>query len=65
MFAEDSLSLIFFYISSIFLLQIYLFEKYRLLQLFVQKLSPNFCGFIQKVAMWIVYVKVCEYTYSL
>lgn len=31
MFAEDSLSLIFFYISSIFLLQIYLFEKHRFL----------------------------------
>lgn len=31
MFAEDSLSLIFFYISSIFLLQIYLFEHHTFL----------------------------------
>lgn len=31
MFAEHSLSLIFFYISSIFLLQIYLFEQYMFL----------------------------------
>lgn len=31
MFAEDSLSLILFYISSIFLLQIYLFEQHLFL----------------------------------
>lgn len=31
MFAEDSLSLIFFYISSIFPLQIYLFEEHTFL----------------------------------
>lgn len=60
MFAEDSLSLIFFYISSIFLLQIYLFEKHRFLQVFVQKLSPIFLPCFSESS----YVNVCQWTYS-